>query len=181
MTAKLMAYVTNHIVAHIPFFALRHFWYRRVVGIRIGRGAAIFMGVYCYFYRPFYRSMEKVSIGENTVVSRRCLLDGRGGLDIGANVSISPEVSLITSEHLVNDPDFGVRDRSIVIGDRAWVGTRATILPGVTLGEGAVVAAGAVVNRDVPAYTVVGGVPAKPISARTRDLDYTLVFRPWFE
>jgi len=139
------------------------------------------MNVYCYFYRPFFRSEEKVKIGNNTIINRQCLLDGRGGLDIGANVSLSPEVALITSEHIKDDPLFGVRDRPIVIKNFAWVGTRATILPGVTIGEGAVVAAGSVVSRDVPAYAVVGGVPAKPIGERSRNLEYTLVFKPWFE
>jgi acetyltransferase-like isoleucine patch superfamily enzyme len=181
MLSKLLAYVTNHIVSHIPFFAVRHFWYRRMVGMRIGRNAAVFMGVYCYFYRPFFRSAVQVRIGEHAIINRRCLLDGRGGLDIGNNVSLSPEVSLITSEHLKNDPGFGVRDRPIVIRDYAWVGSRAMILPGVTVGEGAIIAAGAVVNRDVPAYTIVGGVPAKPIGERNRNLNYTLEFKPWFE
>lgn len=181
MLTKLLAYLTNHVISHIPFFAVRHFWYQRMVGMEIGRNSAIFMNVYCYFYRPFFRSDRKVKIGPNTIINRRCLLDGRGGLDIGASVSLSPEVSLITSEHIKDDPDFGVRDRPIVIGDHAWVGSRATILPGTTIGKGAVVAAGAVVNRDVPEFTVVGGVPAKPIGQRSGNLTYTLVFRPWFE
>jgi len=69
----------------------------------------------------------------------------------------------------------------VVVGDYVWIGARATILPGVTIGRGAVVAAGALVSRDVPPYAVVGGVPAKVIGERARDLRYTLNFRPWFE
>lgn len=181
MLAKLLAHLTNHVVSHVPFFALRHAWYRLVVGVRIGRGSSVFMECYWYFYRPFGRNPQPMTIGEHTVINRRCTLDGRGGLRFGSNVSVSPEVMLITSHHVKDDPDFGVEDKPIVIEDYAWIGSRATILPGVTVGRGAVVAAGAVVSKDVPAYAVVGGVPAKVISERTRDLRYTLAFRPWFE
>jgi acetyltransferase-like isoleucine patch superfamily enzyme len=181
MIAKLLAYVTNHVISHVPFFALRLGWYRRVVGARIGRHAAVFMGCYWYFYRPFGRNPGRIAIGDHTIINRRCTLDGRGGLNIGNNVSVSPEVMLITSNHLKDDPDFGVEDRAITIEDYAWIGSRATILPGVTIGSGAVVAAGAVVTKDVPPYTVVGGVPAKAIGERARNLRYQLEFRPWFE
>ena len=88
---------------------------------------------------------------------------------------------LITSNHLKDDPYFGVEDKPITIEDYAWVGSRATVLPGVTIGRGAVVAAGAVVTKDVPAYAVVGGVPAKVIGERAKDLRYNLSFQPWFE
>lgn len=180
MITKLLAYITNHIVGHVPVFVLRHAWYRFVVGVRIGRNASVFMGCYWYFYRPFGRNPQMI-LGDNSIVNRRCTLDGRGGLRIGNNVSISPEVSLITSTHRANDPLFGVEDRPIMIEDYAWIGSRATILPGVTVGRGAVVAAGAVVTRDVSAYAIVGGVPARMIGTRARDLRYTLHFRPWFE
>jgi maltose O-acetyltransferase len=181
MVSKLIAYLTNHIIAHIPFFVIRHFWYQRVVGIEMARNSSIFMGAYCYFYRPFYRSHEKMRIGDKSIINRDCTLDGRGGVTIGSNVSISPEVMLITSEHLKDDPDFGIRDRPIVIEDYAWIGSRATILPGVTVGRGAVVAAGAVVTRDIQPFAVVGGIPARPIGKRNQDLRYQLGFRPWFE
>ena len=107
--------------------------------------------------------------------------DATVALRFGNNVSISPEVSLITSNHLKDDPAFGIEDKPIVIEDYAWVGSRATVLPGVTIGKGAIVAAGSVVTKDVPAFAVVGGVPAKVIGQRAQDLRYTLSFRPWFE
>jgi maltose O-acetyltransferase len=178
--SKLLLYLTNHVVAHIPFFAVRHFWYRRLVGVALGSDSAIAMGVCIFFYGPFFRRTAKLCIAENTIVNRDCLLDARGGLTIGANVSISPEVMLITSEHLVDDPDFAIEDKPIVIEDYVWIGSRATVLPGVTIGQGAVVAAGALVTKDVPAYAVVGGVPAKKIRERRRDLRYKLIHQPWF-
>lgn len=67
----------------------------------------------------------------------------------------------------------------MIISDRAWIAYRAIILPGVTIGEGAVVGAGAVVMKDVEPYTIVGGNPAKVIKKRSLDLDYTLKYNPW--
>jgi len=181
MISKLLAYITNHVVAHVPSFTLRHFWYRWVLGVLIGQDSSVFMSCTLTFYRPFWKSDHKLRIGANTIINRECLLDGRGGLTIGNNVSISPQVALITSEHLLDDSGFAVRDRGITIQDRVWIGTRATVLPGVSIGEGAVVAAGAVVHRDVPPYSVVGGVPARVLRGRSPKLDYQLRFRPLFE
>ncbi len=181
MMAKLLAYLTNHLIAAIPFHAVRMAWYRHIVGLRAGPATSVLMGCFWYFYRPFGKNPGRMAIGDHTVINRRCTLDVRGGLSIGSNVSISPEVMLLTSTHLVNDPIFAVSDRPIVIADHVWVGSRATILPGVTIGRGAVVAAGAVVTRDVAPYTIVGGVPARAVGTRERDLRYALEFRPWFE
>ncbi len=181
MIAKLLAYLTNHIIGHVPFFAIRLWWYRHIVGVRIGHDSAIFMGCYLYFYRPLGRNPQPMILGDNTIVNRRCTLDGRGGLRIGNNVSISPEVMFITSQHLKDDPGFRIEDKHIVIEDYAWIGSRATLLPGVTIGRGAVVAAGAVVAKDVAPFTVVGGIPAKLMGERAEGLTYQLRFRPWFE
>ena len=181
MIAKLLAYLTNHFISHVPFFSVRNWWYRHIVGVGIGRDTSVFMGCYWYFYRPFGRNPQPIVIGSHTIINRRCTLDCRGGLAVGDNVSISPEVMLITSSHRMDDPEFGVEDRPIVIEDYAWIGSRATVLPGVTIGRGAVVAAGAVVAKDVPPYAVAGGVPARVIGERAGDLRYNLKFRPWFE
>ncbi len=181
MIVKLLAYLTNHIVAHIPFFAVRLWWYRHLVGVQIGNASAVCMGCYWYFYRSRGRNPQPMVIGDHTVVNRRCTLDGRGGLRLGNNVSVSPEVMFITSQHVKDDPQFGIEDKPIVVEDYAWIGSRATVLPGVKIGRGAVVAAGALVARDVPAYAVVGGVPARVMGERARGLTYQLSFRPWFE
>jgi acetyltransferase-like isoleucine patch superfamily enzyme len=111
-------------------------------------------------------------------VGKRCLLDARGGLHIGRDVNVSGSVSLLTGSHAIQSPAFEAYYRPITIGPRAWIATGATILPGVTIGEGAVVAAASVVTRDVEPYTIVAGTPAKPIGERTRELTYELNFRP---
>ncbi|MHC4831075.1 MAG: acyltransferase [Planctomycetota bacterium] len=178
---RFFAYLTNHVVTHIPSYTLRHGWLRHLLGVRIGDGTSLLMGCRFYFYRLLGRGAGGLIVGENTIINRGCYFDMRGGIRIGSNVSISPEVSMITSEHLLDDPDFGIQDRSIIVGDRAWIGSRVTILPGVHIGEGAVVAAGAVVARDVEPFAVVGGTPARKIKERSRDLTYRLTFRPLFE
>ena len=95
------------------------------------------------------------------------------GLRIGKNVTLGTEVMIWTLQHDYNDPKFGVKGGAVVIGDYAWLGSRSILLPGVKLGEGAVVAAGAVVTKNVDPFTVVGGVPAKVISKRAvQDLNY---------
>ena len=99
---------------------------------------------------------------------------------IGENVSISPGTWLVTGTHDINDPDFAVSFKPIVIGNYVWIGVRATVLGGVTIGDGAIVMAGAMVTRDVPAYAVVGGVPARVVGQRTlRNPQYTLEHHPF--
>ncbi|HEU5439754.1 MAG TPA: acyltransferase, partial [Ktedonobacterales bacterium] len=94
----------------------------------------------------------------------------------------SSGVWLVTGTHDMNDPDFRDEYKAIVIDDYAWIGSRATILAGVTIGRGAVVMAGAVVTRDVPPFAVVGGVPAKVVGERKlKDPAYRIAYRPLFE
>lgn len=123
-----------------------------------------------------------VTIGAGCNINQGVLLDGRGGLTIGARVNISPEVCLLTAGHDVDSPTFAGRVQPTVVGDRCWVATRAIVLPGTVLGEGAVVAAGAVVRGDVPPWTVVAGAPAQPVGARSPDAQRELpAYRRWFQ
>jgi maltose O-acetyltransferase len=177
----IISYITNHIVSAIPFYTVRHAWYGRVLGIHLGRGAAICMDQFIWFYSLSQVRRDGVRIGPDSLINRGCVLDARGPLRIGAHVSISPHVAILTTQHLMDDPRFITETKPVVIEDYAWIGMRAMILPGVTIGEGAVVAAGAVVSRDVEPYTVVGGVPAKPIGRRKRPARYKLAFHPVFE
>ncbi len=154
-------------IGWLPSHMLRSFLYRYLLGIKLSPQCSIHRN--CRFYRP-----AGVSIGANTVINRDVLLDGRSGLQIGANVSISEGAAIFSLEHDPNSVTFSTRGGPVIVGDRVFVGARAVILPGVTIGEGAVVAAGAVVPRDVPPYQIVGGVPAKSIGQRRHDLEYTL-------
>ena len=153
-------------VEYIPTQAVWHAAYR-VCGMTIGRGSVIYHG--CEIRAP-----RAVHIGSWTSIGDHAILDGRGGLTIGDSVNFSTGVWVWTAEHAVNDSAFGYSVAPVVIEDYAWISCRAVVLPGVTVGRGAVVAAGAVVTKSVAAYDVVGGVPAKPIGRRSRDLDYKL-------
>ena len=102
-------------------------------------------------------------------LSRR---DARAGIEIGADTNISSHVKMITGSHDVDDPMFEGEFLPIRVGEHCWIGTGAIILQGVTIGDGAVIAAGAVVTKDVPPYEIWGGVPARKIRDRSRDLQY---------
>jgi acetyltransferase-like isoleucine patch superfamily enzyme len=132
----------------------------------LGRHASLQSGCHIWFYGPRANRRSNISIGENTRINRGCMLDLRGGLSIGDDVSVSPEVAIVTASHGVNDPDFILEHAGVAIYDHVWIGTRAMILPGVTLGRGCVVAAGSVVTRDVDPLAIVAGVPARRVGER---------------
>lgn len=155
------------LVARIPSQLFRTFVLRRLFGMKIGEGATIYGG-------SEFRAPSQIEIGRNSVLGHGCLLDGRRQLEIGENVNISSGVWIWTLHHDIQSADFGVIGGKVKIGDRAWLCSRCTLLPGVTIGYGAVVASGAVVTKDVPALTVVGGIPAKEIGRRSENLDYQL-------
>ncbi len=172
---RSLNYLTNHLVNRVPSFGFRRGWYKHLVGVALGDHAGVHLGCYIWFYGPGQVRRDRVSIGANSRINRDCCLDVRGGLTIGDNVSISPEVAILTAAHRADDRDFRVELRPVTIEDHVWVGTRAMILAGVTLGRGCVVAAGAVVTRDVAPLTIVAGVPARPVGVRPEDaLGYVL-------
>lgn len=120
-----------------------------------------------------------VFLSGGAIVGDNVILDARKGLTIGRNVNFSSNVSVYTLQHNHRSPDFscdfGDRKMSVEIGDRAWLGSNVVVLPGVTIGEGAVCCAGCVVTKDVEPFTVVAGIPAKKVGERPRQLDY--IFR----
>lgn len=157
-------YVTNQLVGNIPIWTLRKIWLK-LMGMKIGRYSQIDMGV--KYHVPRY-----VKIGRSTHINSGCFFDAKGRITIGDNVSISMNVALCTGGHKVNDPYFSPDHRPIVVEDYVWIGINATVMHGVTIGKGAVVAAGAVVTKDVEPYTIVAGIPAKKIGERDPDLRY---------
>lgn len=162
-----------HFISFFPSHHLRRFFYR-VAGIKIGKGSTLHTGT--VFYDTPY-----ITIGKDTIIGEGAVLDGRDRITIGDHVDIASEVMIYNSEHDVHDPEFKAISAPVVINDYVFIGPRAIILPGVTIGKGAVVGAGAVVTKDVPEFTIVGGIPAKVIGERqVKDLHYQLGRARWF-
>jgi acetyltransferase-like isoleucine patch superfamily enzyme len=164
-------YLLNHVVNRVPFVEPRMRLYA-ALGVRFAdwKRTTIMLGADVF-------SPRELEIGANTIIGPRCALDARGGLTIGRNVNVSGGSAFQTGMHLVDSPTFDADFRPIVVEDRAWIAQNAMVLPGVTIGEGAVVAAGSVVTKDVAPYTVVGGTPARRLRDRSRELTYELSFR----
>jgi len=114
-------------------------------------------------FAPFYTNFGRfIRIGKNVFINHACTCLDMGGIIIEDDVLIGPKVNLITENHPLDPANRkALICKPIVVKRNAWIGAAATIMPGVTIGENAVVAAGAVVSKDVPANTVVGGIPAK--------------------
>jgi maltose O-acetyltransferase len=163
---RALHYLTNYVVSHIPSFTFRRWWYQRALGATLDHHAGIHLGCHIWFYTPRQNRRHGFRLGAYSRVNRNCCLDVRGGLEIGENVSISPDVTILTASHGVNDPLFRVQLRAVRIENHVWIGTRAMILPGIRLGRGCVVAAGSVVTRDVEPLSIVAGVPARPVGVR---------------
>jgi len=165
-------WLLNHVVSRIPFAAPRMAAYARAgVDFEDHRTGVIML-------RSEISAPRRLRIGRGSAIGRHCVIDSRGGITIGSNVNISSFARLQTAKHLIDDPDFADSYAPILIGDRAWIAEGAVVLGGVTIGEGAVAAAGAVVTKDVPPFTVVGGVPAQRIRERSHELRYELSWRP---
>lgn len=116
-------------------------------------------------FTPFHTNFGRhIQIGKNVFINHGCTFLDLGGIIIEDDVLIGPKVSIITENHPVSPGERKMLDlKPVLIKRNSWIGANATILPGVTIGENSVVAAGAVVTRDVPANTVVAGVPAKVV------------------
>lgn len=148
-------------------------WYLRIFGIKIFNGSSIHRG--CRFFH-----VGKFEIGNHSVINFGCYLDNRRGIKIGNNVGIAHNTKIYTLGHNIDSPKFEAKGAPVVIKDNAFIFSNAIIMPGVTIHEGAIVLAGSVVTRDVDAYTVVGGNPAKFIKKRIREIDYKSSYPYWF-
>jgi acetyltransferase-like isoleucine patch superfamily enzyme len=160
----------NSFGTNIPSHRLRQAWLR-ALGVRIGTDVAIYMGTTVFAHK-------NLVIGDRSVVAERCVLDARGGITLEDDVVLASDVHLRTAEHDPASPEFEAHYDPIVVRKYGWLGTRCTVLGGVTVGYGAVVAACALAVKDVPEYTIVGGVPANPIGKRSQDLSYDPTARP---
>jgi len=152
---------------YIPFHIVRNNIFR-LCGVSIGRRSTIHIGA--RMFQP-----NNISIGTGSIIGDHATLDGRGKIEIGNHVDIASQVMIYNSQHDISDPFFDAIEKPVKINDYVFIGPRAIILPGVTVGKGAIIAAGAVVTKDVAEKSVVAGVPAKEIKKRDiGELNYRL-------
>lgn len=129
----------------------------KIIGTKIDESTTVFS--------PFYTNFGQfISIGKNVFINHACSFLDMGGITIEDEVLIGPKVNLVTENHPIDPNDRrALITKPILIKRKAWIGAGATILPGVTVGENSIIAAGAVVSKDVPNNVIVGGIPAKII------------------
>ena len=137
-------------------------------GIEIGTNTFVMHHAELHVYN--FRELPKagIRIGKDCLIGEYNVIRGQGGVDIGNRVYTSPGTQIIAVNHVFDDPEQpfiqqGITAQGIIIEDDVWLGSNVVVTDGVRIGKGAVIAAGAVVNEDVPPHTVVAGVPARII------------------
>lgn len=158
------------VLKRIPSRRIRTALLRRL-GAKIAKNVSMFASVEI-------RNPRGLLISEGCSIGPKVLLDARKGLEIGKNVTIAYDAIIWTLHHDMNSADFRGYGGKTTIDEYAWICSRSILLPGIHIGKGAVVASGAVVTKDVEPYTIVGGVPAKPIGKREL-IDFT--YSPYFK
>jgi acetyltransferase-like isoleucine patch superfamily enzyme len=159
-------FFANGIESLLPFFWLRRVYFY-LLGFHLAGRSSIGLGF------KFYKRGH-ISIGEGSVINRSCLFDNRDQIKIGKQVSIARDVSIFTAGHDAQSPLFEMTTAPVSIDDHVVIFAGAMVMPGVHIGYGAVVHAGAVVTRDVDSMAIVGGVPAKIVGRRKMSPLYTL-------
>ncbi len=150
----------NSIVSGIPSLHIRR-GYMRFVGVKMTSDVCVYRGVEI-------RGAKKLVIDKGSTIGPKVLLDARNGLKIGKCATIAYEAVIWSMNHDYNDIHFSSNGSLTEIGDYVWICSRSIILPGIKIGEGAVVASGAIVTHDVSPYTVVAGIPARVVGKRDR-------------
>ena len=162
---KIRWIILTLIIPFFPSYKARN-WMLRKMGVKMSKNVR--------FYDGFsIRNPKGLVIEDGVNIGPRVLLDARKGLTIGKSAVIAYDSIIWTLNHDYNDINFCGKGAPVEIGSYAWICSRAIVLPGIKIGEGAIVASGAIVSHDVPDYAVVAGIPAKVIKYRDRkDYDY---------
>lgn len=167
-TKGICAWLINLLTFLLPSFRCR-LMVMRLFGAKIADGVTL--------HRCKIAGMpKKLSIGFGSTINKKAFIDARGGLTIGANVTIASNVTILTAGHDIDCPAFSYVTRPVEIGDYAVIFSNVLISPGVCIGRGAVVMPGSVVSKSIEPYQIVGGNPAKFIRNRTKNLVYSASF-----
>jgi acetyltransferase-like isoleucine patch superfamily enzyme/GT2 family glycosyltransferase len=171
-TALLAIAALNAISRTVPFHSPRRLAWS-LAGFKVSRTAVMHQGVR-------WMARRRLSVGEGTIINRGTLIDNRFPVEIGRHISIAHDCRIYTTGHDVHSPDFAIQTRPVRIEDYAVLFAGAVVMPGVTIGTGAVVLPFAVVTKSVEPMTVVGGVPAVIRGHRTGEPSYRLDYGYWF-
>lgn len=158
--------IYTHLLSKIPYgpgIKIRNVVLKRLLN-HLGTGSDISTGV-----RLLY--LKGITLGDNVGIPRDITLDGRGGIEIGDDTIIGFESIILTATHISKDKDIPIRKQGmfcapVKIGRNVWMGARVIVMPGITIGDGAVIAANSVVTKDIPPNTIYGGVPAHFVRKR---------------
>lgn len=171
LSSAIKFYIYNYWITYFPSNFIRILYLKKILKVKIGSGSFIHMG--CFF------DGKNIAIGDNTVIGRNCYLGGSGGnLIIQNNVSITAQTYIFCSTHQKDSPTFSCEYKDVIIESNSWIGARAMILPGVIIGTGAILGAASTATKNIPAFCVYAGTPAKFISKRNKKLTYKLEYFP---
>lgn len=164
--------VYNILINKIPSHTLRVNWLR-LGGAKIGKGSSVWRNTEVI-------GVESLTIGDDSCIGWHCQIDARSGLTIGDHVTIASHVLIVAGGHDLEAPEFWSVSAPVRIDDWAWVTSRAIVLPGSHIGEGAVISANTTVSKKIEPYTIVAGFSAKPVGQRARNLNYKVGGRSLF-
>lgn len=164
--------VYNILINKIPSHTLRVNWLR-LGGAKIGKGSSVWRNTEVI-------GVESLTIGDDSCIGWHCQIDARSGLTIGDHVTIASHVLIVAGGHDLEAPEFWSVSAPVRIDDWAWVTSRAIVLPGSHIGEGAVISANTTVSKKIEPYTIVAGFSAKPVGQRVRNLNYKVGGRSLF-
>jgi putative colanic acid biosynthesis acetyltransferase WcaF len=174
LIGAILNYLFNDVITHIPVHGLRRA-FLRLTNRRIHRTTKILLHTRLLHY-------WNLSTSENVVINQHCLLDCRRyPIHIGNNTDIGPYTRIWTLGHDPESETHEVKGGPVTIGHHVWIASGATILPNVTINDGAVVATGSVVTKSVEKLSIVAGNPAKEIRKRNNTLTYILNYEPIWE
>ena len=162
----------NCIIRHIPVWTIRR-WLYLLLGMKIGHGSRIGIGTVVV-------APSRIEIGDRTIINEWCHLDGRGSLRIGSDCSISIYSAIISASHSKSSESFEYHEGPVEFGDRVWIGARAVILDGSSIGDEVVISAGSVVKGGCAPSGVYSGIPAKRLAERNLRGKYQLHYKPFF-
>jgi acetyltransferase-like isoleucine patch superfamily enzyme len=142
------------------------------LGAKLEKGVVIYSGFEI-------RNPWNLTIRRGSIIGHNCILDCRAPVTICENVNFSSQVAVWTAQHDPQSATFDVKYGPVTVEERAWLSFRTTVLPGVTIHEGAVLAAHAVATKDIPPFSIAAGIPAHVIGKRNAALTYELTGFPY--